>query len=108
MAYGSDVVRLCRVALAAAALWALAGVFALALAQDDTAEQAQQDTAAIERIIVTRTPIRDSQAAAIEFKRASANLVDVISADTIGRFPDQNLADSLGRVPGLAIERDQG
>lgn len=32
----------------------------------------------------------------------------MITADTIGRFPDQNLADSLGRVPGLAIERDQG
>lgn len=59
-------------------------------------------------IVVTGTPIRDSQEAAIEIKRESVNIVDVIAADTIGRFPDQNLADSLGRVPGLAIERDQG
>ncbi|MEL6480465.1 MAG: transporter substrate-binding domain-containing protein [Pseudomonadota bacterium] len=54
MAYGSDVVRLCRVALAAAALWALAGVFALATqespapasraAADGSAEAEASDT----------------------------------------------------------------
>ncbi len=62
----------------------------------------------VERIEVSATPIRDSQAAAIDAKRNSDNLVDVLASDTIGRFPDQNLADSLGRIPGLAIERDQG
>jgi len=61
-----------------------------------------------ETVIVTGTPIRDSQLAAIEAKRDADNVVDILAADTIGRFPDQNLADSLGRVPGLAIERDQG
>lgn len=59
-------------------------------------------------VIVTATPIRDSQTAAIQAKREAPNVVDIISSDTIGRFPDQNLADSLGRLPGLAIERDQG
>ena len=62
----------------------------------------------IEEVIVTAQPIRDSQAAAISVKRNAVNVSDVIAADTIGRFPDQNLADSLGRVPGVAIERDQG
>ncbi len=79
----------------------LAAPHALAQTSEDT--QARQDT-----IVVTGTPIRDSQIAAIEAKRLSDNIVDVLAADTIGRFPDQNLADSLGRVPGLAIERDQG
>ncbi|MEL7033758.1 MAG: TonB-dependent receptor [Pseudomonadota bacterium] len=75
-----------------------------ALAQVDSEEtEARQET-----IVVTATPIRDSQAAAIAAKRNADNVVDVLAADTIGRFPDQNLADSLGRVPGLAIERDQG
>ncbi|MEO1220239.1 MAG: TonB-dependent receptor [Pseudomonadota bacterium] len=60
------------------------------------------------QIVVTATPIKDSLEEAIRTKRESLNVVDVIAADTIGRFPDQNLADSLGRVPGLAIERDQG
>ncbi len=62
----------------------------------------------IEEIVVSVSPIRDSQLAALEAKRNASNTVDIVAADTIGRFPDQNLADSLGRLPGLAIERDQG
>ncbi|OGT73920.1 MAG: hypothetical protein A3H44_08270 [Gammaproteobacteria bacterium RIFCSPLOWO2_02_FULL_57_10] len=62
----------------------------------------------IEEVVVTASPIRDSQMAALEAKRNALNMSDVVAADTIGRFPDQNLADSLGRLPGLAIERDQG
>ena len=73
------------------------------LAQETGEAEARQET-----VVVTGTPIRDSQMAAIEAKRQADNVVDVISADTIGRFPDQNLADSLGRLPGVAIERDQG
>ncbi len=61
-----------------------------------------------EEVVVTATPIRDSQKAAIMAKREADNFVDVISADTIGRFPDQSLAESLARVPALAVERDQG
>lgn len=73
-----------------------------AFAQQAETESRQQT------VVVTGTPIRDSQQAAIQAKREAPNVVDIISADTIGRFPDQNLADSLGRLPGLAIERDQG
>lgn len=62
----------------------------------------------VEEVLVQASPIRDSQLAAIDAKRNANNVVDIISSDTIGRFPDQNLADSLGRVPGVAIERDQG
>lgn len=77
--------------------------FAPALhAQDNDAEYRQ------ETVVVTSTPIRDSQVAAIEAKKAAPNVADILAADTIGRFPDQNLADSLARVPGLAVERDQG
>nr|WP_321440664.1 TonB-dependent receptor [uncultured Hyphomonas sp.] len=74
-----------------------------AWAQEGTDAESRQQT-----VVVTGTPIRDSQVAAIETKRNAENVVDIIAADTIGRFPDQNLADSLGRLPGLAIERDQG
>ncbi|MDE0061944.1 MAG: TonB-dependent receptor [Gammaproteobacteria bacterium] len=57
---------------------------------------------------MTAKPIKASQQAAIEAKRLAPNVADIISADAIGRFPDQNLADALGRVPGISIERDQG
>ena len=59
-------------------------------------------------IIVSATPIQDTNEASLELKRQALNVVDYIASDTIGRLPDQNLADTLGRVPGLAIERDQG
>lgn len=73
------------------------------------AQQAPQNEAnQIEEVVASGSPIKDSQTAAIEAKRVASNVMEVIAADTIGRFPDQNLADSLGRVPGLAIERDQG
>ncbi|WP_428819104.1 TonB-dependent receptor [Microbulbifer sp. MCCC 1A16149] len=86
---------------------AAAGVNQGAMAQQ-AVDAAKIDGAAVEEIVVMASPIRDSQKAAIDAKRDADNNVDIISADTIGRFPDQNLADSLGRVPGLAIERDQG
>ena len=66
------------------------------------------ESTVMEEVVVTASPIRQSESAAIETKREALNVLDAISADTIGRFPDQNLADSLARVPGVAIERDQG
>ena len=80
----------------------MAAPAAIAQTSEQEAESRQ------ETVIVTATPIRDSQMAAIEAKRNASNVVDILAADTIGRFPDQNLADSLARVPGLAVERDQG
>lgn len=62
----------------------------------------------VEEVVVVAKSIKASQIAAIEAKRNADNVADIISADAIGRFPDQNLADALGRVPGIAIERDQG
>ena len=62
----------------------------------------------IEEVVVVAKSIKASQQAAIEAKRNADNVADIISADAVGRFPDQNIADALGRVPGVAIERDQG
>ncbi|MDV3237224.1 MAG: TonB-dependent receptor [Gammaproteobacteria bacterium] len=48
------------------------------------------------------------QAAALSQQQASDNLVSIVSADAIGQFPDQNVAESLQRLPGVSLERDQG
>jgi TonB-dependent receptor len=48
------------------------------------------------------------EARAINFQRSSDALSNIIAADAIGKFPDQNAAESLQRVPGLALYRDQG
>ncbi|MFA7439732.1 MAG: TonB-dependent receptor [Sphingomonadaceae bacterium] len=59
-------------------------------------------------VVTASRPIAESEEAAIQLKRASTSLVDVIAADSIGRFPDQNIAAALGRLPGVGIARDQG
>lgn len=48
------------------------------------------------------------QAAAINQQRSADNLTAVVAADAIGQFPDQNVAESLQRLPGVSIARDQG
>ena len=65
--------------------------------------QAETDSA---DIVVTG--IRASLDRAISIKRNSAGVVDAISAEDIGKFPDTNLAESLQRVTGVSINRVNG
>lgn len=51
---------------------------------------------------------RSGQANALNQQRMADNIKSIVSADAIGQFPDQNAAESLQRLPGLSIERDQG
>lgn len=41
-------------------------------------------------------------------QRSADNIITAVSADAIGQFPDTNVSESLQRLPGLSIERDQG
>lgn len=47
-------------------------------------------------------------ARAINQQRAAETLQNIVAADEIGRFPDENAAEALQRIPGLALYRDQG
>ncbi|MEY3000316.1 MAG: Colicin receptor precursor [Verrucomicrobiota bacterium] len=47
-------------------------------------------------------------ARAINQQRAADTYTNIVAADDIGRFPDQNAAESLSRLPGLSVYRDQG
>lgn len=60
----------------------------------------------VEEVIVTG--IRGSQRQGIEIKRAAVNTVDAIVSEDLGKMPDQNVAESLQRVPGVTIERVRG
>jgi TonB-dependent receptor len=63
----------------------------------------------VETVIVTGSrPIQESDRAALNVQRNSVALVSVLSADEAGRLADQNIADALSRLPGIAIEKDQG
>jgi TonB-dependent receptor len=54
------------------------------------------------------TGYRASLVEAIAIKRAEPRLIDVIDAEDISAFPDLNLAESIQRMPGVAITRDAG
>src|ERR1700687_5278698 len=55
--------------------------------------------AALEEIVVTG--IRKSVEESLEAKRKATDLVEVITAEDIGKMPDKNVADSLASVPGV-------
>lgn len=64
------------------------------------------DAAGADEIVVTG--FRQSLEAALNLKRESVGSVDAIVAEDIAKFPDQNLAESLQRIPGISIQRDAG
>lgn len=49
-----------------------------------------------------------NQASALSRKRESDTIGDAITRDAIGQFPDQNVAESLRRLPGVNVLNDQG
>ena len=85
---------------AAAALLLAGG----AIAEEGDAED--EDAQAIEVIVVTG--IRGSLQQSLDRKRNADHFVDAITAEDIGAFPDQNLAESLQRLSGVAIDRKEG
>jgi iron complex outermembrane receptor protein len=85
--------------LAAAVSMALLGVTgAPALAQNDAGSAPMQT--------VEVTGIRASMAKSLAVKRDAAANVEVITAEDVGKMPDKNLADSLQRLPGVAVRTD--
>ena len=62
--------------------------------------------AADDAIVVTG--IRASLEDSLNIKRNAQGVVDAISAEDIGKFPDTNLAESLQRITGVSIDRQNG
>lgn len=66
----------------------------------------ETDATQVDEIVVTG--IRGALASALNEKRRSNTIVDVINAEDIADFPDANLAESLQRIPGVSIDRENG
>lgn len=58
--------------------------------------------------VVEVTGIRGSIQRSKDIKRMSAGIVDAIATEDLGKFPDQNLAESLQRISGVSIDRSGG
>jgi len=87
----------------------LAGGIALALgaaAFSPTFAQDSDESSAIEEIVVRG--IRGSLTTSMNRKRDAQGVVDAITSEDIGKFPDTNLAESLQRITGVSIDREIG
>jgi TonB-dependent receptor len=67
-----------------------------------------QEAAPAENEEIIVTGVRAALERAMDIKRESDGVVDAISAEDIGKFPDTNLAESLQRIPGVSISRVNG
>ncbi|HEY8572308.1 TonB-dependent receptor [Phenylobacterium sp.] len=67
---------------------------------------AQAQTQEVDEVVVTG--IRASLQQSIDAKRTADSLVEVITAEDVGKFPDKNVAESLQRITGVTIQRDFG
>lgn len=72
------------------------------------AQQAAAPASPTELDAVTVTGYRQSLQKSLDEKRYSTEQVDAIYAEDIGKFPDQNLAESLQRIAGVSIDREGG
>jgi TonB-dependent receptor len=64
---------------------------------------AGQENTELEEIVVTG--IRGAIQRNLDIKREASGIVDAITSEDIGKFPDSNVAASLQRVPGVSIQR---
>jgi TonB-dependent receptor len=115
------VIKACVLALAGAGLLSSASVWAqqvpaaeVAAAGEaapvaDAAPPASPETAAQGAVsVVTVSGVRAAARSSQENKRKSDQVIDTIVADDIGKFPDNNVAETLARVTGIQIRRDSG
>ncbi len=57
---------------------------------------------------VVSTGIRSALKKSLDVKRAATSVVDAITSEDIGKFPDNNVAESLARIPGITVSRQFG
>ncbi|HCB75441.1 MAG TPA: TonB-dependent receptor [Sphingomonas bacterium] len=96
--------------LAGTAIVATSAVHAqdVAAPADAASRAAPGDQADAQDGEIVVTGIRGGLRNAIAIKKEANAVVDVISSEDIGKFPDRNVAESLSRVPGVSIDRRFG
>ena len=83
------------------ALSSTAFPYGLAMAQEAEATDPEVE-------VIEVQGIRGSMIRSMDLKRGASGVVDAISAEEMGKFPDTNLAESLGRITGVSISRSNG
>ena len=78
------------------------------------AQQAEQDAEndaedlVLEEVIVVGQDYRASLRSSIATKENATQIVDAVTAEDMGRFPAQNLAEAMQGITGVSMTRDDG
>jgi TonB-dependent receptor len=86
-----------------------AGLFAMntgpvqSAAGSTTIQAAANSATELQPIVVTG--IRGSLMRSLQIKKASIGVVDAISAEQIGQFPDATIGGAISRIPGVTVNR---
>ncbi|MBD8529952.1 MULTISPECIES: TonB-dependent receptor [unclassified Massilia] len=97
--------RLRHIALGAMAL--VAATQAHAQTQAQAQPQAESTEAAADNVVVVKG-FRESLNNALNIKKNSDGIIDIIKAEDVSKFPDANLAESMQRVPGVSVAQGDG
>ena len=103
---GHRIRRAVRTILGGVSGLSLSAIALPALAQSQppaTAAATQTNSDQLEEVVVTG--LRASLQQSLDIKRNSDGIVDAISAEDIGKFPDSNLATAMERIPGVTVTR---
>lgn len=85
------------------------GLMALSTQAFAAEEVKATDKTAVEEVeVIQVTGIRGSLQRAQAIKMSSNSIVEVLSAEDIGKLPDTSVAESLARLPGVTGERRNG
>ncbi|MGD9265196.1 MAG: TonB-dependent receptor plug domain-containing protein, partial [Lysobacterales bacterium] len=76
------------------------------LAAQDADQAQDEELGVLEEVVVTG--IRASLQDALATKRMSDQIMDAISSEDIGKFPDENIGEALQRIPGVSLDREAG
>ncbi len=90
--------------LASSIAMILAGASSQAIAADEANAEINKD----EVEVIQVTGIRGSNRASVNAKRFADAVVDAVSAEDIGQFPDSDVGQALGRIPGVTVGRSFG
>lgn len=70
------------------------------------AQTADPEASNLDEVVVTG--VRAAIERSLILKRQSDVILDAVSAEDVGKFPDANVAEALQRVPGVSIDRQGG
>lgn len=86
----------------------LSALFSQSLYADEPQTTEAKEEQVIDEVVTVVGYMHRGVAQALSLQKESKSIVNVVSADGIGKLPDRNAAEAVQRIPGVSIERDQG